>query len=124
MRCIPLVLGLAAGAAHAEGAARVFDCTVLQDCDAAGLCTGSGTPVRFRLEPRQLADDGSGLFTLDAGSGPVEARGLGDAGPWLWSEAPGAADALLLSDATRALWHHRGADGSARIRFLACEVTQ
>jgi hypothetical protein len=124
VRCATLALCLAAGAAHAEGAARVFDCTVLHDCDGAGLCTDAGESVRFRLEPQALAADGSGLFTLDAGSGPVAARGLGDAGPWVWDTAGGGRDTLVLLDEAHALWARHGADATASVRFLTCEVTQ
>lgn len=118
------VVACVAGLARAEGAARVLACRSLHDCDAAGFCEEAAGAVGFRLEPRDVGADGSGSFSLDAGAGPVPARGMGDAGPWVWTEAGGGSDTLLLSDASHALWHHRGADGAVRVRFLICEVTQ
>lgn len=124
MRALALLL-VAATPAAAEGARQVFDCRATLECDGKGECQPSDGAVSFVLAPVSVAADGSGTFTLSADGIDAEAEAAGSLGPFLWSDAEGRPQALLVTGESSLLWHSLDpGSGVSAVRFLSCEVTQ
>jgi hypothetical protein len=123
-----LVLGCVAllpTAGWGEGAVRLFDCTVVQVCDAAGNCEATTDAVVFRMEPVQVAQDGSGRYELQYGDTETAMSSVSDIGPFVWTVGA-ERHALLASSETNFLWHRLTLDPvpAATVRFLTCTIGQ
>jgi hypothetical protein len=122
-----LAAGLASlpGAALAEGAVRVLNCTLVRACDAAGACKPESMQLTFRMEPIETRPDGSGRYSLRYGDDRAEMQAMSFAGPFLWV-LPMERDSLLVSSETQFLWHRLVLEPTpvATIHFLNCEFRQ
>lgn len=125
---IALLLAVIPALAHAEGAARVFDCRITQSCKADGACRNASGTETFRLSPIEVDAGGGGRFQLSHGGGDVSAEATAPTGtgPFLWEDATGGVQALLLTDEDHLLWHRRAAGTPPRpeVLFLQCVVLQ
>jgi hypothetical protein len=108
-----------------EGAVRLFDCTVVQVCNAAGNCEAASGAVAFRMEPVEVGPDGGGRYELKYDEAEVAMDALSDAGPFMWSIGE-ERNALLLSSQTHLLWHQLTLSPmpAATVRFLTCTIRQ
>lgn len=123
-----VVLGcvaLLSTAGWGEGAVRLFDCTVVQVCDAAGNCEAATDAVTFRMEPVQVDQDGSGRYELQYGDTETAMSSVSDIGPFVWTVGD-ERHALLASSETSFLWHLLTLDPvpAATVRFLTCTIRQ
>ena len=108
-------------AVHAEGARLTLHCRVVSRCDAGAVCVPGDAQASLELAPVRTDADGAGTWRVTQGTGVAEARALSRTGPFAWSEPGGERDALLLTDATHALWQRLEAEGrGSEIRFLDC----
>jgi hypothetical protein len=122
------VLGCAAllpVAGWGEGAVRLFDCTVVQVCDAAGNCEAATAAVAFRMEPVQVDQDGSGRYELQYADTKTAMSSVSHIGPFVWTVGE-ERHALLASSETNFLWHRLTLDPvpAATVRFLTCTIRQ
>ena len=119
------MFALPAGFAHAEGAMRLLDCTVVQACDGAGKCAAAADVVKFRMEPIEVRPDGSGRYTLRYGDVQAAMTASSDIGPYVWSVGQ-ERHALLVSSEHDFLWHRLVLEPApaATVRFLRCEFRQ
>jgi len=108
-----------------EGAVRLLDCTIVRVCDAAGICEAASGAVAFRMEPVQVAQDGSGRYELRYGNTDVAMNSLSDVGPFFWTVGD-EHNTLLASSETQFLWHRLtlGPVPAATVRFLTCTIRQ
>jgi hypothetical protein len=108
-----------------EGAVRLFDCTVVRVCDAAGNCEAAMDAVTFRMEPVQVDQDGSGRYELQYGDTKTAMSSVSDIGPFVWSVGE-ERHALLASSETNFLWHRLtlAPVPAATVRFLTCTIRQ
>ena len=72
-------------AVQGEGAVRLLECTVVKECDAAGLCETASTQVMFRMEPVEIGTDGSGRYSLRYGDVEAAMDARSAAGPFFWT---------------------------------------
>ena len=123
----PLLAGMAllSQLAFAEGAVRELACVYERVCDASGTCADEAGEVTFRMQPVELADDGSGTFVIRYNDGEFAMQALSFAGPFHWS-APGEKDTLLANSETQFLWHKLvlGSRNAADSHFMRCRFTQ
>lgn len=119
------LVALPAGAARAEGAVKLLDCTVLRVCDAGGRCEAGSDRVSFRMEPLELGSGGAGRYTLSYGDTRAVMQAMSDAGPFFWTIGR-ERDALLASSETEFLWHRLALEPApaATVRFLSCSFQQ
>jgi hypothetical protein len=110
---------------HAEGAVRIFECNITQECDGDGACKGADQKVEFRMEPIERATDGSGTYTIHYDDQSADMQALSEAGPFYWQQ-DSERNTLLASSDTRFLWHRLflAAAPVAQVRFLECAVRQ
>jgi len=117
--------GLMPAAVQGEGAVRLLECTVVKECDAAGLCETASTQVMFRMEPVEIGTDGSGRYSLRYGDVEAAMDARSAAGPFFWTVG-NQWDTLLASSETEFLWHRLtfAPAPSASIQFLSCAFRQ
>jgi hypothetical protein len=108
-----------------EGAVRLFDCTVVRICDAAGNCEPAADAVAFRMEPVQVDPEGSGRYDLEYGDTQTAMSSVSDIGPFVWTVGE-ERHTLLASSETNFLWHRLVLDPlpAATVRFLTCTIRQ
>ena len=131
--CAVLVSGAALVSAAAlfsdtalgEGAVRVLDCTVAQQCDARGECEATTRRVTFTMEPQDREEGGATRYALGYDQVRAEMRALSDIGPFLWA-SPQERNTLLASSDTHWLWHRLTLDPvpAATVSFLVCTFSQ
>jgi hypothetical protein len=111
--------------AWAEGAVKIFDCTVARVCDAAGVCEAGSGHVTFRMEPVKLEADGSGRYALSYADKQTDVTAVSALGPFVWT-LDEERDTLLISSRTQFLWHRLrlGPASEATVRFLTCSFQQ
>lgn len=111
--------------ALAEGAIRVLECRHIKNCDASATCKPAEADTVFQMEPKTLADDGSGRFIIHYNGQQSDMTALSYVGPFFWTAASGM-NTLLASSETRFLWHTLTLDPvpNATFRILECQFTQ
>ena len=124
-RALLLIGSLCAAEVLAEGAVRVLDCRLARLCDASGSCVDESGAVEFRMEPAEVAADGSGSYRLIYGDDNATMTALSSAGPFVWSVGD-ARHTLLASSEREFLWHQLNLRPvpDATIRFLVCTFSQ
>jgi len=90
--------------ANAEGALRIFDCSIVQQCDADDQCSPLQGTVRFELEPQQLDPGGAGSYRLIYEDMDVIMQAVSDAGPFTWVTDE-KRHTLLVNADDELLWH-------------------
>ena len=116
---------LPTGAALAEGAVRLLECSIVRTCDGGGHCEAAKGEVSFTMEPVDLEAAGGARYWLSYGDARAEMRALSDAGPFVWT-LDSERHALLASSETQWLWHRLALVPApeATILFLECAFRQ
>lgn len=124
-RSLLLGLGLLPALVQAEGAVRVLDCRITQECDAEANCGTLDQTIEFRMEPIALDEQGAGRYTIRYLDQNADMQALSDAGPFHWRQES-ERHTLIASSETRFLWHSLSFDTmpEASIRFLSCRLRQ
>jgi len=119
------IIGLIPVPGRAEGAVRFLDCTVMRTCDAAGVCQLDVGQTVFRIEPVDVAADGSGRYVLSYGNSQAEMQAGSAAGPFFWT-AGTQRHTLIANSETLFMWHQLTLDPvpDAAIRFMTCALRQ
>ena len=120
-----IVLTLLPCTAWSEGAVRIIDCSITNNCDSGGACKTVTEKVIFRMEPMQIESDGSGYYKLSYRDIQAKMEALSILGPFYWI-ADKERDTLLISSENQFLWHRLRIDPvpDATIHYLTCTFRQ
>ncbi len=123
---VAAAIPLFAPLAHAEGARLKLECVAVGTCQPNGMCKPGTDSVVFNVAPSKIDAQGIGAYQMTRNSdAPVDATGLTQLGPFLWTDADGLRNTLTMSQATTAVHVRQDTTGAnpAIIDLLNCMVT-